>query len=90
MIVGWAEVELRKLELSLIIKNLEEELTMKEETVIVEEGMTAGKVCWSRLYTCDEDKIENISKKTFRKKTQIIRMLIHKALELNIIDEFKI
>ena len=90
MYSGWAEAVLRKLELSLIINKLEEELNMKEETIIVEEGMNAGKVCWSRLYTCDEDKIEAISKRTFRKKSQIIRMLIHKALEMNIIEEFKI
>ena len=49
-----------------------------------------GNVCWSRLYISDEDKIEKISKKTLRKKSQIIRMLIHKALEMDVIEEFKI
>jgi len=49
-----------------------------------------GNVCWSRLYVSDEDKIEKISKKTLRKKSQIIRMLIHKALEMDVIEEFKI
>lgn len=60
----------------------------REEELDVEDLRTE-KVSWTRLYGCDEDVVEKISNITKRKKSQIIRMLVHAGLKKGIIEEFK-
>jgi hypothetical protein len=48
------------------------------------EEMTLGEVSFSRLYVGDEKELDVISKYSSRKKSQVIRMLIHEALRLGI------
>lgn len=60
----------------------------KEEELEVED-LRADKVSWTRLYNCDEDAVAKISNTTRRKKSQIIRMLVHAGLQKGIIEEFK-
>jgi len=44
---------------------------------------------WTRLYNEDLAEIEKISKRIFRKKSQIIRMIVHEGLKRKLIEEAK-
>ena len=48
------------------------------------EDTTLGEVSFARLYKGDEKALEAISKDTNRKKSQVMRMLIHEAIRLGI------
>jgi len=94
-------IDITKKELKEIIQGLRDLIIQydkvqdKEETIVYLENLDgeelkAGKVSWTRLYDYDDDVLAKLSIITKRKKSQIIRMLVHAGLSKGIIEEFTI
>jgi predicted nuclease of predicted toxin-antitoxin system len=62
----------------------------KLDTDFDDSSMAVGKVVWTRLYNIDNDRLDKIALLTHRKKSQLIRMFIHEAIDKGIIAEFAI
>ena len=78
--------------LTKIIENSDEfkveHASSKEAINFPDEDLSADVVSWTRLYNSDDLMIREIADRTSRKKSQIIRMLVHAGLKRGIIDEF--
>jgi len=59
----------------------------KGELIMEEKNLTEP--TWTRLYGEDLAELEKLSKRIFRKKSQIIRMLVHEGLKRKLIEEVK-
>lgn len=60
-----------------IVKHYEEEQTDKVRELT---DTSVGDVCWTRLYKEDEELINELCRKTHRKKAQVIRILVYEGI----------
>ena len=80
-------------ELKQVMAKLEEltKLITKDEinmTPIAEvpDNQDCGNVCYTRLYKTDEDLMDEVCKRSGRKKSAVIRILVSEGLRRNLIN----
>lgn len=52
----------------------------------VPDNQDCGNVCYTRLYKTDEDIMDEVCKKSGRKKSAVIRILVSEGLRRNLIN----
>lgn len=52
----------------------------------IPDNLDCGDVCYTRLYKSDETLMDDICKRTGRKKSQVIRILVSEGLRRGVID----
>jgi hypothetical protein len=57
-----------------------EALNQPENKVLPPDDQSTGDVCYTRLYQSDEEAMDNLCRRTGRKKAQIIRMFVSHGL----------